>query len=173
MPDLRSSCCYLRRWLKMWYCRFLPSVGTYPPDYTMSQCAHSTSVGKPNGKKRPTHTTRGKKFDVLTSVSTRTQNVWNVMLYHSVNGCRHSAETSAATHHPATQRHIPGYLNPYEMSQDWGFWLQHSFTMRSLLFGDITRCWLEAIDVSRQPMGSIFKDQPVQEEILFYVAVEP
>jgi len=113
MPHLRSS----RLWLtnmtdRMWYCKFLPSVGTYPPDNTMSHRAQSTLAGKPNRKKRPTHTTRGKKFDVLASVLTRIQKVWNVMLYHRVNGCWHSAETSAATHHPVTQRHIPEYLNP-------------------------------------------------------------
>ena len=148
---------------RMWYCRFLPIVVTYPPDYTMSHRAQSTLVGKPNRKKWPTHTTRGKKFDVLTPVSTRTQNVWNVMLYHRVNGCWHSAETSAATHHPATQRHIPEYLNPWAMLQDWRFWQQHSLTIRSSLFGEITQCWLVVIDASGQTFGSIFKGQPVQD----------
>jgi len=63
MPHLRSSRLWLTKMTdRMWYCRFLPSVGTYPPDYTMSHRAQSTLVGKPNRKKRPTHTTRGKKI---------------------------------------------------------------------------------------------------------------
>jgi len=53
------------------------------------------------------------------------------------------------------------------MLQDWKFWLQHLFRMRSLLFGDITQCWLVITDVSGQPIGYILKGQPAQEEILF------